>query len=121
MTLLGLVALAYYAVLVATGVVGTDVMPQFIVSALIFLSSGRLLRGMARSRINKDNEEKKGKSRPEPDWALRTQILNWVMAVLIISMLGLWIMKPVGVSFFDLFSFRQASFSFPVTEQIVFA
>ena len=106
MTLLGLVALAYYAVLVATGVVGTDVMPQFVVSAVIFLSSGRLLRGMARSRIKGDREGKKSKPRPEPDWALRTQILNWVMAVLIIGVLGLWIMKPVGVSFFELFGFR---------------
>ncbi len=106
MTLLGLVALAYYAVLVATGVVGTDVMPQFVVSAVIFLSSGRLLRGMARSRIKEDREGKKGKPRPEPNWALRTQILNWVMAVLIIGALGLWIMKPVGVSFFEIFSFN---------------
>lgn len=106
MTLLGLVALAYYAVLVTTGVVGTDVMPQFVVSAVIFLSSGRLLRGMVRSRNKEENNTRKGKSRPEPNWALRTQILNWVMAALIIGALGLWIMKPVGVSFFELFGVK---------------
>lgn len=105
MTLLGLVALAYYAVLVATGVVSTDVMPQFVVSAVIFLSSGRLLRGMARSRVEKEKDET-GKPRPEPNWALRTQILNWVMAVLIICALGLWVMKPVGVSFFEMFGIK---------------
>lgn len=112
MTLLGLVALVYYGVLLATGVVGTDVMPQFVVSAVIFLSSGRLLRGVARSRINsknKDKEEKRNgveKPRPEPNWARRTQMLNWVMAAIIICALGLWIVKPVGVSFFEMFSFK---------------
>ena len=105
MTLLGLVALAYYAVLVAAGVVGTDVMPQFVVSAVIFFSSGRLLRGMVRSRSKEDRRDKKDKLRSEPNWALRTQILNWVMAVLIIGALGLWTMKPVGVSFFEMFGF----------------
>ncbi len=102
MTLLGLVALAYYAVLVASGVVSTDVMPQFIVSAVIFLSSGRLLRGMARSRVKDEPKNENGKPRPEPNWALRTQILNWVMVGLIMCALGLWIMKPVGVSFFEM-------------------
>lgn len=105
MTLLGLVALAYYAVLVASGVVSTDVMPQFVVSAVIFLSSGRLLRGIARSRAREERKDKNGKPRPEPNWALRTQILNWVMVILIMCALGLWIMKPVGVSFFEMFGF----------------
>ncbi len=108
MTLLGLVALAYYGVLLATGVVGIDVMPQFVVSAVIFLSSGRLLRGVARSRVNsKDKERSKDeKSRPEPNWARRTQVLNWVMTVIIICVLGLWIVKPVGVSFFEMFGIK---------------
>jgi len=105
MTLLGLVALAYYAVLVASGVVSTDVMPQFVVSAVIFLSSGKLLRGLARSRIKEERRDETGKPRPEANWARRTQILNWVMVVLIMCALGLWIMKPVGVSFFEMFGF----------------
>ncbi|MFO7576285.1 MAG: hypothetical protein R6W66_01010 [Pelovirga sp.] len=107
MTMLGLVALAYYAVLLASGVVSTEVMPQFVVSAVIFLSSGRLLRGVARSRAKqKEKEEEKGKPQREPNWALRTQILNWIMAVLIICALGLWVMKPVGVSFFEMFGLK---------------
>ncbi|MBW6509737.1 MAG: hypothetical protein K0A94_09365 [Desulfuromonadales bacterium] len=105
MTLLGLVALAYYAVLVASGAVSTDVMPQFVVSAVIFLSSGRLLRGMARNHVKEERKDVNGKPRPEPDWARRTQILNWVMVVLIMCALGLWIMKPVGVTFFEMFGF----------------
>jgi len=105
MTLLGLLALGYYAVLLASGAVSIDVMPQFMVSAIIFLSSGRLMRKSAKidsSRKNQDN----AKDKPEPNWALRTQILNWVMATVIICALGLFVMKPVGVSFFEMLSFH---------------
>jgi hypothetical protein len=104
MTILGLVALVYYVVLLASGVVSTDVMPQFVVSAVIFLSSGRLLRGGARSRAKKEPDGEKPTK--EPDWTLRAQVLNWVMAFLIICALGLWVMKPVGVSFFAMFGFK---------------
>lgn len=103
MTILGLAALCYYAVLLASGVVGTDVMPQFVVTAVIFLSSGRLLRRGARSQTQKKRDDKKPEK--EPDWTFRAQILNWVMALLIIGALGLWVMKPVGVSFLEMFGF----------------
>ncbi|SDZ97286.1 hypothetical protein SAMN05660420_00923 [Desulfuromusa kysingii] len=107
MTFLGLAALIYYAVLLATGVVSTEVMPQFLVSAFIFLSSGRLIRNGARKRSREDlDPDAEKKQSPEPNWALRTQILNWVMAAFIICALGIWIMKPVGVSFLELLSFK---------------
>ncbi len=100
MTLLGLIALAYYAVLLTTGAVSSDVMPQFAVSAIIFLSSGRLMRKASLVRIKKkEDKPDKPKSRKEPDWALYTQVLNWVMAIGIISVLGIWVLKPVGVPF----------------------
>lgn len=105
MTLLGLLALGYYAVLLASGAVSIDVMPQFMVSAIIFLSSGRLMRKSAKIKTaRKDQEDEKEKS--EPNWALRTQVLNWVMATLIVSALGLFVMKPVGVSFLEMLSFN---------------
>ncbi|APG28428.1 hypothetical protein A7E78_11550 [Syntrophotalea acetylenivorans] len=104
MTILGLAALCYYAVLLALGVVDTEVMPQFVVSAVIFLSSGRMLRGMTRRRTKKKREDEK--PRKEPNWALRAQILNWVMALLILGALGLWVMKPVGVSFLEMFGLK---------------
>ncbi len=97
MTFLGLIALAYYAVLLASGTVSIDVMPQFAVSAIIFLSSGRLMRKASLARVKK--KEERQKPRKEPDWALWTQVLNWVMALGIISVLGLWALKPVGVPF----------------------
>ena len=107
MTLLGLVALVYYGVLLASGVISTDVMPQFVVSAVLFLSSGRLMRKASTRRTGKkSSDDNEDKPRKEPNWALRTQVLNWVMAVLIICALGLWVMKPVGVSFMDLLHFK---------------
>lgn len=104
MTLLGLAALCYYAVLLTLGVVDTDVMPQFVVTAVIFLSSGRMLRGAGRSRNKKKSDTEKAQK--EPNWEFRAQILNWVMALLIICALGLWVVKPVGVSFFEMFGFK---------------
>ena len=99
MTMLGLAAMVFYAILLATGTVGTDVMPQFMVSAIIFLSSGRLMRNAARNLPRKEPVEKPPGT--EPDWAWLSQFLNWFMALLIIGVLALWVMKPIGVSFVD--------------------
>ena len=105
MTFLGLLALAYYAVLLASGAVSTDVMPQFVVSAILFLSSGRLLRKTSAIRVKDKKKVELDKPRKEPDWALRTQVLNWVMTILVLLVLGLWVMKPVGVSFLEMLDF----------------
>lgn len=104
MTILGLVALVYYAVLLTAGVLSTDVIPQFLVSAFIFLSSGRLLRNAPRTRSRK--LDKDGNPRKEPNWKFRTQILNWTMALLIIGVLALWVIKPVGMSFMEMFHLK---------------
>ena len=108
MTLLGLVALVYYGVLLASGVVSTDIMPQFVVSAVLFLSSGRLMRkaSFKQGRTKETAKDEEEKPRKEPNWALRTQILNWVMVTLILSALGLWVMKPVGVSWLEMLPFK---------------
>jgi len=102
MTFLGLAALTYYGVLLAAGVVSAAVMPQFLVSAIIFLASGRLIQNGARKRAREEADTDSQKEPyPEPNWALRTQILNWGMTILILCALGLWIVKPVGVSFLE--------------------
>jgi len=105
MTLLGLVALAYYALLLASGVVSVDVMPQFVVSAIIFLSSGRLLRRSVKTQVSEKKERSDENTRNEPNWELRTQVLNWVMAAIIIFALALFVMKPVGVPFHEMLAF----------------
>lgn len=104
MTLLGLAAMVFYAIMLATGVVDLDVMPQFMVSAVIFLSSGRLMRMAARNLPPKEEDEKKEREKPprvEPDWAWLSQFLNWAMALIILGVLALWVMKPIGVDLVD--------------------
>ena len=96
--------MVFYAILLATGTVGTDVMPQFMVSAIIFLSSGRLLRGAARKpRKEKDTTSAFSQS----EWSLLNKFLNWSMTLLIIGVLALWLLKPVGVSFVDAYIFHE--------------
>lgn len=108
MTILGLAAMVFYAVMLGMGIVGLDVMPQFMVSAVIFLSSGRLMRMAARNlppkEVDEEAEKKKQEreqARIEPDWAWLSQFLNWAMALVVIGVLALWIMKPIGVSLVD--------------------
>lgn len=113
LTLLGLAAMAFYALLLATGTVGLDVMPQFMVSAIIFLSSGRLMRQAARNLPKKDVPENPPRKKIALDWDWLSQFLNWFMAVLILGALALWVMKPVGVSFVDALSqYQPASHSY---------
>jgi len=113
MTLLGLAAMAFYAVLLTTGTVGLDVMPQFMVSAIIFLSSGRLMRQAARNLPKKDLPGNPPRKKIELDWDWLSQFLNWFMAALILGALALWVMKPVGVSLVDaLRQYQPASHSY---------
>ncbi len=101
MTFLGMAALMCYAALLAMGVLSAAVMPQFLVTAVIFLSSGRLIRNGARREAREDDDDVKKKPHVEPNWALWTQVLNWGMTALILSILGLWVMKPVGMPFLE--------------------
>jgi len=101
MTLLGLAAMVFYAVLLTTGTVGLDVMPQFMVSAVIFLSSGRIMRRIASNLPKQEAPEKPQRAKREIDWDWLSQFLNWFMALLVIGALALWAMKPIGVSFLD--------------------
>lgn len=100
MTLLGLAAMVFYGALLATGTVGTDVMPQFIASALVFLSSGRLLRKPAAQRSEEENDESR-EEKKEINWEKMTLLLNWGMSILLISGMAIWIMKPTDVTFAD--------------------
>jgi hypothetical protein len=100
LTLLGLCAMAFYGAMLATGTLSIEVMPQFAVSALIFLTSGRLPQ--QRARVRRDESEAETKERkPEekPDCPWLTALLHWMAALLITGVLAIFIMKPVGVSF----------------------
>lgn len=105
MTLLGLGVLAFYAGLLATGQVSLEILPQFAISAVIFLSSGRIMRQMATKLPCKEQESDDVEPRPEPDWELRTLVLNWVAAGAVVGIVGLFIVKPSSMSFPELFEF----------------
>ncbi len=99
MSLLALAALICYAALLTVGLVSLEVMPQFVVSALIFFSSGRLLRKPALNRDDQDREEEKERrSLRQEDWDWLSLLLNWGMSLLVLGLLALWLMKPVGLN-----------------------
>ena len=91
--LLGLCTIAFYGILLATGSWSLEIMPQLAVSALIFLSSGRLLK------IGISHKEKPVRTGPEPDWPWLTAFLNWAAAFVVIGAMAILLMKPAGLSF----------------------
>jgi len=102
MTLLGICAMAFYGIMLGTGVFSADIMPQFVISAVIFLSSGKIMRKAARCMV-RDEEEKPEprQKRKEADWPWLTCPLNWTAAFMIIGLMTIFLIKPIGVSFTD--------------------
>ena len=97
MTLLGLGVLAFYAGALGTGQASLEILPQFAISALIFLSSGKIMRQMAEklpAREQNEHEEVK-----EPNWELRNLVLNWVAAATVVGVVALFLVKPVSMTF----------------------
>jgi len=101
MTLLGLGAMAFYGVMLSSGHLSVEVMPQFLVSAVIFLCAGRVMRTAAKSLQQEEREETSRPPRPEPDWPWLTALLNWSAAMLVIGAMAIILMKPAGVSLRD--------------------
>lgn len=97
MTLLGLGVLAFYAGLLVSGQASIEIMPQFVVSAVIFLSSGKVMRQMAANLPTKESDD--AEEKPEPDWEMRNLILNWVAAGTVVGIVALFIVKPQSMSF----------------------
>ncbi len=97
MTLLGLGVLAFYAGALGTGQASLEILPQFAISALIFLSSGKIMRQMAEklpAREQKEHEEVE-----EPNWELRNLVLNWVAAATVVGVVALFLVKPASMTF----------------------
>jgi len=97
MTLLGLGVLAFYAGVLGTGQASLEILPQFAISAVIFLSSGKIMRQMANKlppREKNDSEEVE-----EPNWELRNLVLNWVAAATVVGVVALFLVKPASMTF----------------------
>lgn len=112
MTLLGLGVMVFYAGLIASGQVSTEILPHYVISAVIFLCSGKMLRQMA-ARMpasENDEEEKENPYRLVPDWSMRTAMLNWLAAGLLVAIMAVFLIKPDGMSFTEMLQFTTASF-----------
>jgi hypothetical protein len=100
--LLGICALVFYVIMLISGKLPLEVMPQFVVTAVIFMSSGHFMKKAARSMAREENEEENAKgNRKEADWPWLTTLLNWTAAFLIVGIMALLLMKPIGLSIVD--------------------
>ena len=99
MTFLGLGVLAFYAGLLGTGHASLEILPQFAISAVIFLSSGKIMKQMAEKLPAK--EETESEEVEEPNWELRNLVLNWVAAAAVVSIVALFLVKPASMTFND--------------------
>jgi ABC-type Fe3+ transport system permease subunit len=96
MTFLGLGVLAFYAGLLGTGQASLEILPQFAISAVIFLSSGRIMRQIAERLPVKEHTD--DQEQEEPNWELRNLVLNWVAAAAVVSIVALFLVKPASMS-----------------------
>jgi hypothetical protein len=97
MTMIGLGTLAFYACVLGTGYASLEILPQFAISAVIFLCSGKIMRQMAEKLPAKEQPE--SEEVEEPNWELRNLVLNWVAAAAVVSIVALFLVKPVSMSF----------------------
>ncbi len=97
MTMIGLGTLAFYACVLGTGYASLEVLPQFAISAMIFLCSGKIMRQMAEKLPAKEQPEHEEVE--EPNWELRNLVLNWVAAAAVVSIVALFVVKPTSMTF----------------------
>nr|WP_320049302.1 hypothetical protein [uncultured Desulfuromonas sp.] len=110
MTLFGLCAMGFYAIMLSSGQFSVEVMPQFVVSAVIFLSSGRIMKKVAK-RI------RAGQAEQEEDQAKRFdfQLLSWVVGMTVLTLLSLMLLVPFGVTLEHTYLFKLAHHLFDST------
>ena len=89
--------LAFYAGVLGTGHASLEILPQFAISAVIFLSSGKIMKQMAAKLPAK--EETESEEVEEPNWELRNLVLNWVAAAAVVSIVALFLVKPASMTF----------------------
>lgn len=95
MTILGLVATIFYGVMIGTGQFSLDLMPHFIISAMIFLTSGRIMRKASRQIARPVKDEETTERKPlDLSWL---RYLNRVAAFFAFVLLAILLVKPIGV------------------------
>ena len=107
MTLLGIGVMVFYASLLMSGQVSLEILPHYAISAIIFLCSGRIMRQMA-AKLPPRSDAEPNPNRLIPDWSMRTAMLNWVAAGVIVSIMALFLVKPDGMTFTEMLQFTAA-------------
>lgn len=107
MTLLGLGVMVFYAGLIVTGQVSLEILPHYAISAVIFLFSGRMMRQLA-AKLPPREEAEPNPNRLIPDWSMRTAMLNWVAASVLVSIMAIFLSKPAGMTFTEMLQFTAA-------------
>jgi hypothetical protein len=111
LTLLGLCSLVFYAAMLGMGTLTIDVLPQFLISAIVFLSSGRLIK-LSASRLMRDEADNTPPAakitQQELDWPWLTGFLNWGAAFLVIGIMAIFLMKPIGITLDEALSQSRA-------------
>ena len=97
MTFLGLGVLAFYAGQLGPGQDSLEILPQFAISAVIFLSSGKIMRQIADKLPSKERADEQ--KQEEPNWELRNLVLNWLAAATVVSIVALFLVKPASMTF----------------------
>jgi hypothetical protein len=106
MTLIGLCAMAFYGVMMATGTMSISVMPQFIISAVIFLTSGRIMKKAAKRMRSRSRE---AVAEPPLFFGVNWRGFTWPAALIALLIMILLMIKPIGVSPQDLLSKTEPS------------
>jgi len=112
LTVLGFCALGFYGTMLGCGYLGMEAMPQFVVTAVIFLTAGRMLKKVRLGHTEEEEKEGPEGGRREPDWAWLTAFLNWTAALLLIAFMAILLMKPTDLSLLDAFKFTPVRSSF---------
>lgn len=110
LTVLGLCALGFYGVMFGFGYLDLAAMPQFVVTAVIFLTAGRMMKKVNLGSI--EEEENERLLRREPDWPWLTAFMNWTAALLLIAIMAILLMKPADHSLLEMLKFSPAQTSF---------
>ncbi|MCD6527206.1 MAG: hypothetical protein J7K75_09475 [Desulfuromonas sp.] len=110
MTLFGLGAMGFYAVMLSSGQFSIEVMPQFALSAVFFLSSGRIMKKVAR-KIRAGNAEQDDDGPKRFDF----QLFSWVVGVSVLMLLSLLLLVPFGTTLENTYLFKVATQLFDST------
>ena len=108
MTLLGLGVMVFYAGMIATGQVSMEILPHYAISAVIFLCSGRIMRQMA-AKLPPREDGEPNPYRLIPDWSMRTAMLNWLAAGVLVGVMAIFLIKPDGMTFTEMLQFTANS------------